>query len=159
MSGVWARISTIGVRTSLRSAMKMRGMSGKWNAMWNSSPSPKYGRTSGGHWFASASSMRSEYVAVDLGAHVLEEGVRLRQVLAVGAVALEQIRDGVHAQAVDASIEPEAHDAQHLLLDGGLSKLRSGWWLKKRCQKYCRATGSQVQFEASVSVKMMRASA
>ena len=40
----------------------------------------------------------------------------------------------------------------------GLSKFRSGWWLKKRCQKYWRATGSQVQFEGSVSVKMMRAS-
>ena len=38
----------------------------------------------------------------------------------------------------------------------GLSKLRSGWWLKKRCQKYAFATGSQVQFEASVSVKMIR---
>ena len=38
----------------------------------------------------------------------------------------------------------------------GLSKLRSGWWLKKRCQKYCLATGSHVQFEVSVSVKMMR---
>ncbi len=27
--------------------------------MWNSSPSPKYGRTSSGHWLASASRMRS----------------------------------------------------------------------------------------------------
>ncbi len=34
--------------------MNMRGISGKWNAMWHSSPSPKYGRTSLGHWFASA---------------------------------------------------------------------------------------------------------
>src|SRR6185369_2742010 len=33
---------------------------------------------------------------------------------------------------------------------------RSGWWLKKRCQKYCLATGSQVQLDFSVSVKMMR---
>jgi hypothetical protein len=38
----------------------------------------------------------------------------------------------------------------------GLSKLRSGWWLKKRCQKYCWATSSHVQFDFSVSVKMMR---
>ena len=43
--------------------MNMRGISGKWNAMWHSSPSPKYGRTSAGHWFASASSMRSGYLA------------------------------------------------------------------------------------------------
>ncbi len=38
--------------------MNIRGMTGKWNAMWNSSPSPKYGRTSSGHMLASASSMR-----------------------------------------------------------------------------------------------------
>ena len=40
----------------------------------------------------------------------------------------------------------------------GLSKFRSGWWLKKRCQKYCWRTGSQVQFDGSVSTKMIRAS-
>ena len=41
----------------------------------------------------------------------------------------------------------------------GFSKLRSGWWEKKRCQKYCLRTGSNVQFELSVSTKMIRASA
>ncbi len=41
----------------------------------------------------------------------------------------------------------------------GFSKFRSGWWLKKRCQKYCLRTGSKVQLETSVSTKMMRASA
>ena len=41
----------------------------------------------------------------------------------------------------------------------GFSKLRSGWWLKKRCQKYCLRTGSKVQFDVSVSTKMIRASA
>ena len=40
----------------------------------------------------------------------------------------------------------------------GLSKLRSGWWEKKRCQKYAPACSSQVQLEVSVSVKMIRAS-
>ncbi len=40
----------------------------------------------------------------------------------------------------------------------GFSKLRSGWWEKKRCQKNCRRTGSNVQFETSVSMKMIRAS-
>jgi Fe-S-cluster-containing dehydrogenase component len=40
----------------------------------------------------------------------------------------------------------------------GLSKFRSGWCEKKRCQKYCPATGSHVQFEGSVSMKMTRAS-
>ncbi len=40
----------------------------------------------------------------------------------------------------------------------GFSKLRSGWCEKKRCQKYCRRTGSNVQLDVSVSMKMMRAS-
>ncbi len=40
----------------------------------------------------------------------------------------------------------------------GLSKFRSGWWEKKRCQKYCWRTGSQVQLDGSVSTKMIRAS-
>ena len=45
--------------------MKMRGISGKWNAIWHSSPptsgSPKYSTTSAGHWLASASSTRPGY--------------------------------------------------------------------------------------------------
>ncbi len=40
-------------------AMNIRGITGKWNAIWHSSPSPKYSTTSCGHWFASASSTRS----------------------------------------------------------------------------------------------------
>ncbi len=36
----------------------MRGINGKWNAMWHSSPSPKYACTSEGHLFASASDAR-----------------------------------------------------------------------------------------------------
>ena len=38
----------------------------------------------------------------------------------------------------------------------GFSKLRSGWCEKNRCQKNCRRTGSNVQFDSSVSTKMMR---
>ena len=41
ISGVCSRISTIGVASSRRSAMKSRGITGKWKAMWHSSPSPK----------------------------------------------------------------------------------------------------------------------
>ena len=65
IGGVWARISEIGNRFSRRTAMKMRGISGKWNAIWHSSPptsgSPKYSTTSAGHWLASASSTRPGY--------------------------------------------------------------------------------------------------
>ena len=59
---------------------------------------------SSGHWLASASSMRSLYFAVDVRAQLLQEGVRLGQVLAVGAFALVQIRHRVQPESVDAQI-------------------------------------------------------
>ena len=34
-------ISATGVASSRRIAMKSRGITGNWNAMWHSSPSPK----------------------------------------------------------------------------------------------------------------------
>ena len=49
----------MGKRSSWRAAMNMRGMSGKWKAIWHVSPSPMYATASSGHWFASASSIRS----------------------------------------------------------------------------------------------------
>ena len=41
MSGVCRKMSVMGKRSSWASAMYMRGISGKWNAIWHSSPSPK----------------------------------------------------------------------------------------------------------------------
>ena len=41
ISGVCRMMSVIGFRSSWAIAMYMRGISGKWNAMWHSSPSPK----------------------------------------------------------------------------------------------------------------------
>jgi hypothetical protein len=41
IAGVRSMISTSGLRSSSRKAMNMRGMIGKWKAMWNSSPAPK----------------------------------------------------------------------------------------------------------------------
>ena len=57
---------------------------------------------------------------VDRLAQPLEEGVRLREVLAVGALALEEVGHGVAAEAVHAHVQPEAHDVQHGLLDLGV---------------------------------------
>ena len=54
---------------------------------------------------------------VDLLAQALQVLVGLGQVLAVGAVALVEIGDGVEAEAVEADVEPEAHDVEHRLLD------------------------------------------
>ncbi len=57
-SGVCRMMSVIGKRSSRAIAMYMRGISGKWKAMWHSSLSPKYSCVSSGHWLASASSRR-----------------------------------------------------------------------------------------------------
>ena len=55
-------------------------------------------------------------LVVDHLAAVLEEGVRLGQVLAVGAFPLEQVRHGVQPEAVDAEIEPESQYVEHRVL-------------------------------------------
>ncbi len=57
-------------------------------------------------------------LAVQVAAQLLEEDVRLGQVLATGAVALVQVGDGVEAQAVDAALQPEVEDAEDGLVDG-----------------------------------------
>ena len=57
-------------------------------------------------------------LVVDHLAAVLEERVRLGQVLAVGALPLEQVRHGVQPEAVDAEIEPEPQHVEHRLLHG-----------------------------------------
>ena len=49
---------------------------------------------------------------VDMAAQSLQEGVRLGQVLAAGALALVEVRDGVQAQAVDAGLEPVVDDVE-----------------------------------------------
>ena len=38
IAGVCSMISEIGKRDSRRTAMKMRGITGKWKHMWHSSP-------------------------------------------------------------------------------------------------------------------------
>ena len=43
----------------------------------------------------------------------LDDAVRLGQILAGGAIALNQVWNRVHAQRVDAHVEPEAHRLQH----------------------------------------------
>ena len=45
-----------------------------------------------------------------------QERVRFGQVLAVGALALVEIRDGVQAESVDAQVEPEVDHLQDRLL-------------------------------------------
>ena len=99
----------IGKRSSIWIAMNSRGISGKWKAMWHSSPSPKYAAASSGHWLASASSMRSGEALVHVAAQVAQEAVGLGQVLAARALALVEVGHGVQAQPVDADAQPVVH--------------------------------------------------
>jgi len=54
---------------------------------------------------------------VDLLADPLEELVRAREVLAVGALLLEEVGHGVEPEAVDAHVEPELQRLDDRLLD------------------------------------------
>ena len=54
---------------------------------------------------------------IDVRADRLDDGVRLGQVLAARAIALDQVRHGVEAEAIDAQIEPEVQHRQHLADD------------------------------------------
>ena len=65
-------------------------------------------------------------VGIDVPAHLFQELVRLREVLAVGALALEQVRDGVEPHAVHAGIEPEIQSFQHPFLDLGVVEVQVG---------------------------------
>ena len=53
-------------------------------------------------------------VRVDRGAQRLDHRVRFRQIFAGGSIALAKVWNRVHAQRVDAHVEPEAHRLQHL---------------------------------------------
>ncbi len=52
-------------------------------------------------------------IGIDLGTDLLEDIVGLGQVFVVGAVALDQIRNGVETQPVDTHVQPVAHHRQH----------------------------------------------
>ena len=65
-------------------------------------------------------------LVVDHLAAVLEERVRLGQVLAVGALTLEQVRHGVQPEAVDAEVQPEPQDVDHRFLHGRVVVVQVG---------------------------------
>ena len=136
--------------------MNKRGISGKWKHMWHSSPSPKYDDRSSGHWFASARKMRSGNSASSAARSTLiTPCVSGRFSLLVPsrshrygtASSRKPSTPTLHQKRIAPTIAP---------ITTGFWKFKSGWCEKKRCQKYCPATGSHAQFDVSVSVKMMR---
>ena len=65
-------------------------------------------------------------LAVQGGAQLGDERVRLGEVLAVGPLPLEQVGDGVQPEAVNPQVEPEAADVHHLLADLGVVVVEVG---------------------------------
>ncbi len=65
-------------------------------------------------------------VAVHVGPHPLQEGVRLGQVLAVRAVALVEVGDGVEPEPVDTEVEPVVEQFEDRRLDGRIVEVEVG---------------------------------
>ena len=101
----------------MRIAMNSRGMSGKWNDMWHSSPCAEVGDCVFGPLVGLRQQHPVAVVVVDVLAELSQEGVRLGQVLAVGALALVQVGDGVEPHAVDAHVDPEVEGFEDRLMD------------------------------------------
>ena len=54
---------------------------------------------------------------IEPGAQFLDHRMRFRQVLAVGALALHQIRHCVEPESIHPHVQPEAHHVPHLFAD------------------------------------------
>ncbi|MGX1219798.1 hypothetical protein RKD42_001057 [Streptomyces ambofaciens] len=97
-------------------------MTGKWKAMWHSSPPGGVVAEVVDDVLRPLVGLRQQHgvrvLRVDLAAHPLEEGVRGGQVLAVGALFGVQVGHGVQTVAVDPQVQPELQSGQHLLLHG-----------------------------------------
>ncbi len=65
-------------------------------------------------------------VGVNGGADGPDDGVGLGQVFAGGAVAFDEIRNGVQAQRIDAHVEPEAHGLENLFDHRGVIEVEVG---------------------------------
>jgi hypothetical protein len=65
-------------------------------------------------------------VGVDGCANLFDSGVGLRKVFAAGAVAFDEIGDCVHAECIDAHVEPESHGLDHLFDNNGVVEVQIG---------------------------------
>ena len=93
----------------------MRGISGKWNAMWTFVAVAKIGAHVGRPLIGFREEDAIGVLRVNFLAQSLDDGVRFRKILAIGSFALDQVGDGVDAQRVDAHVQPVAHDLQDFL--------------------------------------------
>ncbi len=65
-------------------------------------------------------------LGVDDGADLLDLDVGFGDVFAAGAVALDEVGDGVQAQGVDAHVQPEAHGLEDFIHDAGVVEVEVG---------------------------------
>src|SRR4026207_523719 len=123
-------------------------MRGKWKALWHSSPSPEdreearhEGEVEGYVQLVAVAEVRADVggprvrlgeqgaalvLAVEGGPDLAEELVGLREILAVGALPLEEIGHRVAAKAVEALVEPEAHDIEQFAAHLGVVVVEIG---------------------------------
>ncbi len=117
----------MGKRSSIWMDMNSRGMTGKWKHMWHSSPPCAEVGDGVLRPLVGLGEQDAIFVlAVEVAAQFLEESVRLRQVLAAGAVALVQVGNGVQPQAIDAALQPEIEDVEDGLVHGGVVVVEIG---------------------------------
>ena len=96
--------------------------------MWHSSPSPKYATESSGHWFASASSIRSREVLVDVRAQLACRNAwvsgRFSQL-----VPSRSYRYGIASSRSPSTPISSQKSIVRMIASRtfGFSKLRSGW--------------------------------
>ena len=79
-----------------------------------------------------------------------------RVVLAVVSFLLDEVGDGVEAEAVDAHVHPETDDVLHGVDDGRVLVIQVRLVGEEAVPENCRRTGSKVQLDSSVSTKMIR---
>jgi hypothetical protein len=95
--------------------------------------------------------------AVDVGAELPEESERLGKVLARRALPRVEVGHGVETEAVDPHREPVVDDIQHGLAHGGIVVVEARLMGVETVPEVRLGDGSKDQFEASKSLKMIRA--
>ena len=111
MAGVCSMMSWIGNRSSWCSAMNNRGMSGKVERHVTLVAVAEIRDRVLGPLVRLGQEHPVGIPRFDVRAQRLEELMRLRQVLAVRVLALEEVGHGVEPHAVDAHLEPEVERA------------------------------------------------
>ena len=61
---------------------------------------------------------------IDRRANLLDRRVRLRKIFAIGAIAFDEVWNGIHAQSIDAHIQPVPHDVDDRFDNHGVIEIQ-----------------------------------